>query len=57
MNKYSNTKDATSLDHESSTRSQNSELIAKDLFHAGIPKVSLFMVKFSGKPASANWKF
>ena len=45
------------MDHESSTRSQNSERIAKDLFHAGIPKVSLLMVKFSGKPASANWKF
>ena len=37
----------------SSAVSQNSEL-AKGLLHAGIPKVSLFIAKFSGKPASAS---
>ena len=58
MNKYSNTKDATYfLGPPGPEFSCQSLCRAKGLLHAGIPKVSLFIAKFSGKPASANWKF
>ena len=57
MNKYSNTKDATYFLGPRVFSCQSKFRAYEGLLHAGFPKVSLFMAKLSGKPASANWKF
>ena len=57
MNKYSNTTDATYFLGTRQFSCQSKFRAYEGLLHAGFSKVSLFIAKFWGKPASANWKF